>query len=114
MIKVAMDADLRRDGHIGRPPHRKRPLVSCRAFLAPLVEAVPVELRHLVPRDAGQPMDAVRVLADEVLEEAELDQLGQGLVRVGGPQRLEVETVRGGFCASSACREWRNKRLTGG
>ena len=98
---MAVDADLGRHGHVGGAAHGERTLVPRRAPLAPLVEAVAVQLGDPVARDPGEPVDAVRVLADEMLENAELDEFGERLVRVRRAQGLEVQPVLG--CLRATC-----------
>lgn len=80
MVEVAVYADPRRHLAALHSAYSVRPLITGATFLALLHVRVTVELGDLVPGHPGQAVQAVRVLADDVLDVAELHQLVDSLV----------------------------------
>ena len=103
VIEVTVDADLRRHFRFGRAAYSERPLVAGAAALALLAERVAVQLGQLLAWHSRQAVDAVCVLADDVLDDAELHQFTHGLVGVRRTQRLPVQLVLVTFCTGSTC-----------
>ena len=88
---MTVPADLRRDDRATGRPTRERTLIPRVTFLTLLVEGVAVKLGDLVARDAGQPMEAVCVLANHILDVPALHQLSQDLMGEGRTQVLIVD-----------------------
>ena len=98
MVKAAVDTD---------PPHRgldvffrgsflldsEWSLVARRALLTPFMECVAVQLRELLTWDAGESVQAIGVLGDDMLDEAQVEQLQQSFVGVSGAEILVAAEV---------------------
>jgi len=81
MAAVAVDADLLRDGTVTGTCN-KWTLVLCATLITALVECVAMQFRQTVAWNSGQSMQAISVLADNMLQHSQRQELMHSLVRV--------------------------------